>query len=308
MGDLERAEGFATNGVADSHAVCVGMAKAIVRWKRGQPEEALAVLARYPIGTSEYYRGEILAGLGRHQEAIEAFPAVPSLARPELLGGLPGPLELPAEPLPRGAVARAAGPRGRGARRPAALPPALGARRPRPAAPGGQRGRSRRSWLGPVAARTAPGRFRRDARGSGGDPARGGDVEGAATAVLRRHGPAVQRFLRTALGNETLADDAQALFCEWVWRGIRSFEGRSSLRTWCFGVAANAARRVRGEPWRQRARRLSTTGEAALAAGRSSLRGAAGGARGGARRRPGRAPGRGPDPARVAGGPGAELG
>ncbi len=69
----ERAEGFATNGVADSHAVCVGMAKAIVRWKRGQPEEALAVLARYPIGTSEYYRGEILAGLGRHQEAIEAF-------------------------------------------------------------------------------------------------------------------------------------------------------------------------------------------------------------------------------------------
>ncbi len=73
MGDLERARGFAENGVADGHAVCVGMAKAIVRWKRGQPEEALAVLALYPIGTSDYYRGEIFADLGRDEEAVEAL-------------------------------------------------------------------------------------------------------------------------------------------------------------------------------------------------------------------------------------------
>jgi tetratricopeptide (TPR) repeat protein len=73
MGDLDRAEGLAENGPADRHAVCVGMARAVVRWKRGKPEEALAILARYPIGTSDFYRGEIYADLGRDQEAIEAL-------------------------------------------------------------------------------------------------------------------------------------------------------------------------------------------------------------------------------------------
>jgi eukaryotic-like serine/threonine-protein kinase len=73
MGDLDRAEGLAENGPADRHAVCVGMARAVVRWKRGKPEEALAILARYPIGTSDFYRGEIYADLGRDQEAVEAL-------------------------------------------------------------------------------------------------------------------------------------------------------------------------------------------------------------------------------------------
>lgn len=73
MGDLDRAEGLAENGPADRHAVCVGMARAVVRWKRGKSVEALAILARYPIGTSDFYRGEIYADLGRDQEAVEAL-------------------------------------------------------------------------------------------------------------------------------------------------------------------------------------------------------------------------------------------
>lgn len=98
-----------------------------------------------------------------------------------------------------------------------------------------------------------------------------GDVNGAATITVLQHGPAVRRFLRSTLGDPTLADDAQSLFCEWVWRGIGSFQGRSSLRTWCFGVAAHAARRVQEEPWRRRARRLSSTCTMALASDASPL-------------------------------------
>ncbi len=93
-----------------------------------------------------------------------------------------------------------------------------------------------------------------------------GDAKGATTIVLRAHGLAAHRLLFAILGDPTLADDAHALFAEWVWRGIGSYRGLSSLRAWCFGVAAHAARRVREEPWRRRARRLSTTGAAALVA------------------------------------------
>ena len=93
-----------------------------------------------------------------------------------------------------------------------------------------------------------------------------GDFEGAATTTLRQHGPAVHRFLGALLGDWSLAGDAHSLFCEWVWRDICTFRGRSSLRAWCFGVAVNAARRVREDPWRRRARRLSTSGAAAVVA------------------------------------------
>jgi RNA polymerase sigma-70 factor (ECF subfamily) len=88
--------------------------------------------------------------------------------------------------------------------------------------------------------------------------------EGAAQ-VLRAHGPEVLRYLRAILRDETAADDAFSLFAEWTWEGLSRFRGESSLRTFAFGIAWNAARRVRDEAWRKRRERLSSGAAAKLA-------------------------------------------
>ena len=88
-----------------------------------------------------------------------------------------------------------------------------------------------------------------------------GDVQGAATEALRRHGPRALRYLRAVLHDEDLARDAFSEFAERVWKGLPSFEWRSSLRTWMLRLAWNAAMNVRDEAWRRRARRFET-GEA----------------------------------------------
>ncbi len=92
----------------------------------------------------------------------------------------------------------------------------------------------------------------------------GNDRE-AATALLRTYGPAVVRYLRSLLREEGAVDDAFSLFAEWAWTGISRFRGDSSLRTWAFGVAWNAARRVSDEAWQKRKERLKTSDASKLA-------------------------------------------
>lgn len=79
-----------------------------------------------------------------------------------------------------------------------------------------------------------------------------GDIPGAATALIRLLGPEILGFLvATHRGDEAAADDAFAVFCEQVWRGIGQFAGQSSLRTWAYGVARNAAGSCRRAASRQ---------------------------------------------------------
>jgi len=92
-----------------------------------------------------------------------------------------------------------------------------------------------------------------------------GDVRGAATEVIRAHGPAVIRYLRALLRDEGAASDAFSLFAEWAWEGIGRFQRESSVRTWALGVAWNAARRVRDEAWQKRRKRLNTSEASKLA-------------------------------------------
>jgi RNA polymerase sigma-70 factor (ECF subfamily) len=92
-----------------------------------------------------------------------------------------------------------------------------------------------------------------------------GDTREAATTLLRTHGPSVLRYLRSLLREEGAVDDAFSLFAEWAWSGISRFRGDSSLRTWAFGIAWNAARRVSDEAWRKHKKRLKTRDASKLA-------------------------------------------
>lgn len=94
-----------------------------------------------------------------------------------------------------------------------------------------------------------------------------GTGESAALGALYdRHATTIRRFLARMSGTDErdLDDLVQATF-ELVARAARSFDGRSSARTWLFGVANNTARHhVRTEI---RRRRLA---EAATLAGEQS--------------------------------------
>lgn len=83
-----------------------------------------------------------------------------------------------------------------------------------------------------------------------------GDRRGAAAELIRVHGPRIREYLRAALRDEDAADDAYSTFCEWALEAIRRYRGDSTLRTWAFGVAYNAARRVRSDAYRRRRRTL----------------------------------------------------
>jgi len=93
-----------------------------------------------------------------------------------------------------------------------------------------------------------------------------GETTGAATAVIKTHGPAVLNYLRAVLRDEDLAADAFSLFAEWVWTAVGKFKGTSAVRTWAFGVAWNAAQRVRNEAWQRRRERFRTGEASRLAA------------------------------------------
>ena len=93
-----------------------------------------------------------------------------------------------------------------------------------------------------------------------------GDDRAAATALLRAHGPAVLRYLRSVLRDAAVADDAFSLFAEWAWTALPRFQRGSALRTWAFGIAWNAARRVSDAAWNKHKERLRTSDASRLAA------------------------------------------
>ncbi len=88
-----------------------------------------------------------------------------------------------------------------------------------------------------------------------------GDTRGAATLAMRVFGPKILGYLRAVLRDEADAGDAFSSFAENLWRGIGTYRGESSFRTWAFKVAWNAAMNVKNDAWRRLGRALET-GEA----------------------------------------------
>jgi RNA polymerase sigma-70 factor, ECF subfamily len=70
---------------------------------------------------------------------------------------------------------------------------------------------------------------------------RAGD-EQAFEALVLRHDGALRRLARTFVRTDAAADDVVQETWLGVIRGLATFEGRSSLRTWIFGILANQAR------------------------------------------------------------------
>jgi RNA polymerase sigma-70 factor, ECF subfamily len=62
------------------------------------------------------------------------------------------------------------------------------------------------------------------------------DASGAATMVLRELGPEVFGFLTGVLGRDD-ADEVFAVVSERLWRSLKRFEGRCSIRTWLYLLA-----------------------------------------------------------------------
>ena len=85
------------------------------------------------------------------------------------------------------------------------------------------------------------------------------DYRSAAEAVMREYGPGIRGLLLTIFRrNPDTAEEAFSLFAENLWRHIGTFRGESSVRTWVYSMARNAAVSVTREGWRRLGRRLQT--------------------------------------------------
>jgi RNA polymerase sigma factor (sigma-70 family) len=69
------------------------------------------------------------------------------------------------------------------------------------------------------------------------DLARRGDVGNALSRLMQRHGVQVHRYCSAALRDTALADDVHQRVFMQAFRDLRRFQGRSTIRTWLFGIA-----------------------------------------------------------------------
>lgn len=73
-----------------------------------------------------------------------------------------------------------------------------------------------------------------------------GKLDEVTTLAIASYGPDVLGFLAAILRDQVDAGDAFALACENLWRGLPRFEARSTVKTWFYTLARNAALRLRG--------------------------------------------------------------
>ncbi len=78
-----------------------------------------------------------------------------------------------------------------------------------------------------------------------------GDYVRATTEALRSYGPELIGWLCSILPVEADAQDAFSWLSEELWKSLLRFDGRCSLRTWCYMLARHAAARVRNRPSRE---------------------------------------------------------
>lgn len=68
-----------------------------------------------------------------------------------------------------------------------------------------------------------------------------GDTRAAATAAIRGYGPQLLGYLTALLRDEDAAWEVFSGVSERIWRGMERFRGESSVKTWAYRIAWNAA-------------------------------------------------------------------
>lgn len=75
-----------------------------------------------------------------------------------------------------------------------------------------------------------------------------GNVDRATERAIRVYGSEVSGWLSSIFPNEADAQDAFSRMSEELWRSFKRFDGRCSIRTWCYMLARHAASHVRSWP------------------------------------------------------------
>jgi RNA polymerase sigma-70 factor (ECF subfamily) len=105
-----------------------------------------------------------------------------------------------------------------------------------------------------------------------------GEGDQAATRTVEGLGPGIYGYLCSLLEE----DDAKEVFSMWaedVWRGLATFRGDASVRTWCYRLAWHASCRFRRDAFRRRREAIPTSAASRLAASVASRSGMAPGSR-----------------------------
>ena len=78
-----------------------------------------------------------------------------------------------------------------------------------------------------------------------------GEIDRATEDAIRLYGPELIGWLCSILPADCDAHEAFSRLSEDLWKSFRRFDGRCSVRTWCYMLARHVAARIRTQPRRQ---------------------------------------------------------
>ena len=84
------------------------------------------------------------------------------------------------------------------------------------------------------------------------------ELHEAVRIILEGYGPELFTYLLRTTHNEADASDVFSEFCEKLWCGIATFQGRSACRTWLYRMATNTRVDFLRNPNHRRVQRLET--------------------------------------------------
>jgi len=85
-----------------------------------------------------------------------------------------------------------------------------------------------------------------------------GEIDHATEEAIRLYGPELIGWLCSILPPDCDAQEAFSRLSEDMWKSFRRFDGRCSVRTWCYMLARHVASRLRTQPRRSQEELVSS--------------------------------------------------